>query len=303
MEALEQDVDHLDSCAWSERRGRLERIEEAAEALPHSRELDRDGLLRVDAASGLRVSLPRSLVPELERFLGWYARLCAGLYPRSGLLQAYARRFLSHFPANRDIDALDLYHGVFEDGEDTRPVAFPAPAGSGSSSPEQDQTFRRVRDLMANAALAAQADGRDEVSLEALDWEAVLGSSRSPAYSCGVLFQVEATDLEAIRAGRYHLALNALYPGGGLASARLAHLHAGEHAVEDGPLARELKSSWKWLEKGGATVAEVSFMHSTRTANAVLRPSLFRHEIELPGDRATPGREVIPLGEDRQGHV
>ena len=44
-------------------------------------------------------------------------------------------------------------------------------------------------------------------------------------------------------------------------------------------------------------LAEVTYNHLGRSANAGLRPSLFRHEIELPGERASPGAEVIPLAE------
>ena len=38
-------------------------------------------------------------------------------------------------------------------------------------------------------------------------------------------------------------------------------------------------------------------MHGGRTANAGLRPTIFPLEIELPGDRATEGREAIPLAD------
>jgi hypothetical protein len=41
----------------------------------------------------------------------------------------------------------------------------------------------------------------------------------------------------------------------------------------------------------------VTYNHLGRTANAGLRPRLYRHEIELPGSRANPGCEVIPLRE------
>ena len=41
----------------------------------------------------------------------------------------------------------------------------------------------------------------------------------------------------------------------------------------------------------------MTYNHLGRTANAGLRPRLYRHEIELPGSRANPGCEVIPLRE------
>jgi hypothetical protein len=106
---------------------------------------------------------------------------------------------------------------------------------------------------------------------------------------------VAAASTAAIDAGRYDLAINGLYAGGGLAVARLAHLHAGDAPVEQGPIARALREGWSWLERDGAVVAELSYMHGGRTANAGLRPSLFGHEIVLPGGRATPGRDAIPL--------
>ena len=55
--------------------------------------------------------------------------------------------------------------------------------------------------------------------------------------------------------------------------------------------------SWQPLAREGAVLAEITYNHFGRSANAGLRPVLFRHEIELPGDRATPGAEVIPLRE------
>jgi hypothetical protein len=89
--------------------------------------------------------------------------------------------------------------------------------------------------------------------------------------------------------------LNALFSGAGLALSRFAHLH-GE------PILRELSAQWEWMESAlrpepGAIVAEVTYMHSGRSANAGLRPSLFRHEIELPGEKASAGADVIPLSD------
>jgi len=42
-------------------------------------------------------------------------------------------------------------------------------------------------------------------------------------------------------------------------------------------------------------LAEITFNHEARTANAGLRPVLFPHEIELPGDLVSKGAERIPL--------
>jgi hypothetical protein len=83
----------------------------------------------------------------------------------------------------------------------------------------------------------------------------------------------------------------------GLSVARLAHLHAGRGPETLGPIARELKQGGEALAGAGAVVAEVSYMHGGRTANAGLRPPVHRVEIELPGDRATPGADAIPLSD------
>jgi hypothetical protein len=184
----------------------------------------------------------------------------------------------------------------FEPRGEARPSAFPSPPGTALSQRAR-ASFTRLCDRLAREARDAEREERDEVALDAFDWESILGEVEAPRWSCGVLFQVAASDGAAIDAGRYRLALNGLYAGGGLAVARLAHLHAGGGSVEDGPIAREVRDQWAWLERDAAIVAELSYMHGGRTANAGLRPSLFRHEIELPGDRATPGREVIPLAD------
>jgi hypothetical protein len=54
------------------------------------------------------------------------------------------------------------------------------------------------------------------------------------------------------------------------------------------------------LAPPGALVAEVTYNHLGRSANAGLRPTVLRHEIELPGDRASTGAsgaEAIPLAD------
>lgn len=296
-QALERAVDQVSGTPWPERRSLLEGISESIESLPHRRPLHHDELIRVDAASAMRIELPTRVVADLERFMSWYAQLYAAIYPRQRFIEGYARRFLALHPPDTDVDLLDLYHGVFEPRGEARPCAFPSPSGSSPLAERARACFTRLRDRLAREARDAEREGRDEVALDALDWESILGEVEAPRWSCGVLFQVAASDAAAIEAGRYRLALNGLYAGGGLAVARLAHLHAGGGSVEDGPIAREVRERWAWLERDGARVAELSYMHGGRTANAGLRPSLFRHEIELPGDRATPGREIIPLAD------
>ncbi len=297
IEALERAVDRVASTAGADRDAVLDEIGARAAGLPHRRALEHDALIRVDAASGLRVQLPRRVLGDVQGFLEWYARLYAALYPRHRFVESYARRFLKAFPADTDVDLLDLYHGIFEPRDTPRPGTFPEPSGAGPEAERARASFAALRDLLADEARRAERQGRDEVALDTLDWGAIVGETPAPRWSCGALFQVAASDVTAIDAGRYRLAMNGIYAGGGLAALRLAHLHSRGGRAEDGPLAREARDSWGGLEKGGVITAEVSYMHGGRTANAGLRPSLFHHEIELPGDRATPGREIIPLAD------
>jgi len=52
---------------------------------------------------------------------------------------------------------------------------------------------------------------------------------------------------------------------------------------------RELRRAWSVLNRSGAIMAELTYNHMGRTANAGLRPAIFDYEIELPGDCASPG--------------
>ena len=54
---------------------------------------------------------------------------------------------------------------------------------------------------------------------------------------------------------------------------------------------------WRPLAREGDLFAEVTYNHYGRSANAGLRPVLFRHEIELPGDKGSPGVEALPLND------
>jgi hypothetical protein len=122
-----------------------------------------------------------------------------------------------------------------------------------------------------------------------------VGDAPPRRWACGVLFQIAAAGPDDLDRGRHRLVLSGLFNGVGLALARFAHLHREGGAGEDGPILRELRRRWSLLERQGAIVAELSYNHIARTANAGLRPSIFRHEIELPGDKASPGAEVVPL--------
>jgi hypothetical protein len=286
IEAVEREVEALPGLAPEARILAMDRLEKRLEPLPRIHPLKADDLFRVDAASGVEVVLPGRVQSDLEVPLRRCARLFAALYPERAFRAAWAERFLSRHPADADVPLLDLYHGLFEPGNQERPDAFP-PAPVGAS--EAAAVFERTRDWFAKRA----GEGGDEVAIRDQDWEHLLdGVPPEPAWSAGALFQIAAESPGEIAAGRYRLVLNGLF-GAGIALARFAHLHGGPDA--DNPVAREVLRSWQPLERPGAVLAEVTYNHLGRSANAGLRPSLFRHEIELPGEKASPGAEVIPL--------
>lgn len=250
----------------------IDAVVESLAAMPRVRPIAADEAVRIDAASGLVVKLPSAWIDAIRRDLRPYVRLFAAMYPERTYIDAAASRFLAKFPADVDVRALDAYHGVFEPGEARRPSAFPEPTGA--------DVVRRVREFFAETALR---DPSNPIELDDRGVDALVGPGDEPPWSCGVLFQV------AGREGA-RFVLSSLYQGSGLALARFAHLHG--HAVVD-----ELRRAHAHLERDGTIVAEITYNHGGRTANAGLRPSLFDHEIELPGETATPGRTVLPLRE------
>jgi hypothetical protein len=288
IEAIEREVAALPGLAPAERMNAMGRLEERLAPLPRAHPLKADDLFRVDAASGMEVVLPEQVRADLEVPLRRCARLFAALYPERAFRAAWAARFLSRHPANLEVPLLDLYHGVFEPGDQERPDAFP-PAPEGAA--EAGAAFERTREWFA-----ARAGGKgEEVAISEEDWEALLdGLPPEPAWSAGALFQIAAGNLAEIAAGNYRMVLNGLF-GAGIALARFAHLHGGPDA--DNLVAGEVLRSWQPLARPGALLAEVTYNHLGRSANAGLRPSLFHHEIELPGERASPGAEVIPLAD------
>jgi hypothetical protein len=291
IEAVEDEVDALPRLEAEARVAAMDRLEARVAALPHTRAIKGDELFRADAAAAIEVVLPERVRSEIEAPLRRCVRLFAGLYPEMAFRQGWARRFLSRHPADTDVALLDLYHGLFEPEPLVRPDSFPE-APSGGAAAQELQL--RTRTLLAARARAALAAGREEVELEEEDWEALVGGLPEPSWSAGVLFQIAARSVAEIAEGRYRAVLNALF-GAGIALARFAHLHGGSGA--DNAVAREAARSWQPLARPGAVVAEVTYNHLGRTANAGLRPVLFRHEIELPGSLASPGSEVIPLRE------
>src|SRR5262249_30756687 len=115
-----------------------------------------------------------------------------------------------------------------------------------------------------------------------------IGDVPEPRWSCGVLFQIAARDAAAIDGGRYRLVLDALFTGAGLALARFAPLPRDD-------VVAQLRRPWAFRQREGGLGPAGTHHHRSRTANAGLRPSLFGHEIELPGEKASPGATVIPL--------
>jgi hypothetical protein len=299
VEEVEREVDLLPKLGPDERIEKLNGIQRRLERLTHVRDLKEDELFRLDAASGLEVVLPSSILEEVQEAVEWYVRLFAALYPESILRAGYVERFLRAHPPDRDVELLDIYHGLFEPEPHLRPASFPEPSGTTTDETLERarRRFFRARSAFSRLARRAEADGAEQVALTSEDWSEILGEVPAPAWFCGVLFQVEAASEREVSIGRARIALNGLFSGSGLASARLDHLHGGGSVPSEGPIARDVKREWDRLEREGAILAEVTYMHWGRTANAGLRPRIFSHEIELPGEKTSEGARVIPLRE------
>jgi len=235
-----------------------------------------------------------------------YARFYGAIYPEALFRESFAGRFLNRYPADTDVPVLDFYHGLFEPGDPARPAAFVSPRSGRLDSRLRDMAgaaFERAQGFFTRRAREA-AEGTAEVELSRADWCEINGDAPEPRFSCASLFQVAARSLDEVNALRARVCLNAFFPGAGLSVARLAHLHGGTGATEAGacsedlnPIVRQLREGWARQARPGAMHAEITFMHGGRTANAGLRPAMFPLEIELPGDRATEGREAIPLAD------
>jgi len=300
LESMEDLVDRIPALEPRERDRVMADIGASLERLPHVRPLKQDEFFRVDAASSLHVILPLRVLDEIRRPLRSYVRLFSAIYPAPMYERSLASRFLEKYPADRDIPFLDLYHGLLEPQAIERPAAFPDPSGlarPGTGVEEAAAVMRRVRDHFASRARATPRGG--EILLEEDEVRALTADAPEPRWSAGVLFQIAAREIRDIDAGRYRLVLGALFPGVGLALARFHRLHGGGDPEAVQPIVRELRRGWSSLERPGAVVAEITYNHRARTANAGLRPTLFRHEIELPGEKATQGADVIPLSELR----
>ncbi len=295
VEAIERSVESLPALAVPARLAAMDGIAARLEALPHRRPINGDALFRVDTASSLEVTLPAPLLAELRAHLGRYVRLFTAIYPEPVFRESWGRRFLARFPADQEVPVLDLFHGLFEPEREERPAAFPAaPRGDPSAA----AVGERTREILAGLAREAAASGAEEVALDDAFFARAGAADREPDWAAGALFQVAAADADAITAGRYRLAINAFF-GAGIALARFAWL-LGEKGEPSPAIVREVARYAAPGASGGgpgAIVAEITYNHLGRTANAGLRPTIFAHEIELPGERISPGATAITLAE------
>ena len=275
--AIEDAVDAASALPAGERPAALARIAEDLERLPRSRPLRHDELFRTDAVASAQVTLPAAILDELQGAVADYARLFAAMYPAASYRAGWVRRFLAKFPAGEDVDLLDVYRVLTEQAETYRPAAFPEPEA-------EERAARGVMEAARDTVA-----GREEPTLSEILESAGLTSAPEPRWAAGVLFQIAAGDAAAIGRGAYRVILNGLFQGAGLSLSRFASLLGAE------PVTAELRRAWSVIEREGAVVAELTYNHLGRTANAGLRPSIFSHEIELPGDTASPGAEKLAL--------
>lgn len=288
-EALEIEVADLAERHPAEIPNRLDDVAARLEDLPHVRPLEPDGLVRVDAASGLDVALPSTILDDLRATLSRYARLYGALYPRRELRRGLARDFVATHGADVDVPLPTVYRGApgRHLGPKARPSGFPRPPTG-----ETHSAFERIRDAFASWAREARSAGKDQVVLTDAELDELTGDTPEPPWAAGVLFQVAAASPDDVSAGRYRLVVNDLFTGAGLSLARFAFLHGR-------PVVDELRRAVRRMGREGAVLAEVTFNHWGRAANAGLRVPFLEHEIELLGERASPGKTVIPWAELR----
>jgi Lantibiotic dehydratase, N terminus len=280
LEQIESAVDRLPDLPFEARPAAMEAIAREVEALPRQRPFRADELFRVDSASAFDVRLPSSVLDDLRSAMSSFTALLASSYPERAQHRQLVRRFLAQHPPDTDVPFLDLYGTLSEPGDamTAPPIELPEPP---TSAGEARLVYER---------LVRQAIGTPPIEEIELDLGRGLDE---PRWSAGVLFQVAAHSAADLGSGRYRIAITGIFNGVGLALSRFAHLlQAG---APDGAVVDELRRSWSFVEKPDAVLAELTFNHEARTANAGLRPVLFPREIELPGDLATPAVERFPL--------
>jgi hypothetical protein len=294
LERIECAVDEIPALPLARRNDAME------EGLPRARAFKADELFRVDSASGLTVQLPARLLDDLAHSVRVLVRLVAGMFPESIQHRRLVSRFLGGHAPDVDVPFLDLYRGFGEAGEiaSGAPHEFPAPGDNPPSNPLEIESWRCRRRIWE--WFVGQAEGAapgSVVELDASTARALAGDFAEPRWSAGALFQIASKSAAGVSEGRYAIVVNGLFNGIGLALSRFAHLLGGGRSAADNELLAELRRAWRAMERPGAVLAELTFNHEARTANAGLRPVLFDHEIELPGDLGSHGVERIPLGD------
>jgi hypothetical protein len=292
LESIEAGVEALSGLEPEARVESMAAIGERVAALPRVRRLERDELFRTDAVSGFGVTVPGGMVEEVRRAVSLYVRILAASYPQPAGPPETAK-FLAFHPPDSEVPLLDLYHGVFEPEERVRPTAFPPPAAA--SGGEERSRLGRIVEHLAGRARAAGAEDIREVRLDPAEFE-TLAPSVSRPWMAGALFQIAAPSVEAADGPGARLALNALFQGAGLALARFHDL-LEPGLGREGRIGSTLTRGLAPLVPEGAIPAEITYAHWGRTANAGLRPRLYTHEIELPGETASPGAVAVPLAD------
>ncbi len=292
LDGIENDVDQWPAASAQERDELRHRIASQLESLPHARPLQPDETLRVDATCNPDLTIPAAWVESVATAMSVYARTFAALYPEAAYRAHYVQRFLELHPADVDIPLIDLYHGAFEPGGPVaRPLAFADPADSAAATSQAAQCFHQLRERLVERALSAPTES---IELAPLLHE-ICGDTPEPRWTAGVAFQAAQLADMSDEESPPHLVVSAIFHGAGLAFARFARLYAHDGEGTTGPLADELRRAWRSLEKPGAILAELTYNHTARTANAGLRPALLPYEIELPGETASPRATAIPL--------
>ncbi len=296
LERIEDAVDEVPQLPLPTRIDAMERIVREVGALPRNRPFKSDELFRVDSASSLQIRLPERVLEDLRAPITIFARLLAGMYPEELNHRLLVSRFLEDHAPDTDVEFLELYRGFAEKEEPAaRPLEFPAP-GERALEGREGEALAATRRVFAWFVQRAQVAAPGEtVELHDATVRSLVGDFPEPRWATGVLFQVAARTPADVDLGRYELVLNALFNGIGLALARFAHLLGRRGTGPDNPVVAELRRAWAPMARLGAVLAEITFNHEARTANAGLRPVLFAHEIELPGDKSSPGVETIHL--------
>ena len=273
-------------------RARRQRVARARELRPDVVLCDL-GLPDVDGADALRMIRSVSDVPVVIATARDDDGSVGGILLtaiETTLRRAAARTFLEQHGEDREVPLLDLYGGSTGRGlgPRERPAGFPDPPTS-----EGRGAFERIQAFFAGRARLAAERGEEEVEISAADFDHLAGGTPEPPWLAGVLAQIAAADGDALGRGEYLLAINDLFTGAGLSLARFAHLHGEPVAGELGRFAAPLLAE----SEPGAILAEITFNHWGRTANAGLRRPWLDHEIELLGERSSPAATVIPLSE------